>query len=70
MVVMNVAFNYSQYGSSYQCWLDLDNMATVVAQYAPILIIIILIFAVIEAAGSADFQRLEVKVFWHKKSIL
>ena len=60
IVLTTVALCYPDYGSTYQCWLDMEKTGLVVAQLTPMIILVILIFTMIEAAGNADYKTLEV----------
>lgn len=66
IVLITIATSYEKYGSSYQCWLDIGNIDLTIAQIAPMIILVIMIFAVIEAAGNADYYKtLEVYLqYW------
>ena len=48
---------FSDYGGSYQCWLQADT-PLLFGQLVPIVILASLTFTLIEAAGAADFRRL------------
>ena len=65
IVLITVAVCYEDYGSSYQCWLDVGNLGVTVAQIGPMVILVIMIFAMIEAAGNADYKALQVPVVKH-----
>ena len=55
-----IALQYDNYGATYQCWLDLQHFDLAVAQLIPLIVLIILIFTMIEAAGNADYKSLNV----------
>lgn len=55
----NLCFFYDEYGGVYHCWLQMDS-ALIFGQYIPIITLVILTFAIVEAAGSSDnYERLD-----------
>ena len=56
-VLVAIALHYDEYGGKYHCWLQMDTGLTM-AQFVPIIILVILIFTMIEAAGAAEYRRL------------
>jgi len=52
-----VSLEYTNYGGEYHCWLQLDS-SLMVAQYCPIVVLVILTLTLIEAAGAAEYRKL------------
>ena len=57
LVLFAMAFHLNDYGGEYHCWLQM-NKPLIYAQLVPIVILVILTFTLIEAAGNANFRRL------------
>ena len=55
ITLLNVAIMYKNYGGSYHCWLQV-NTNLMFGQMIPIVVIVILTFTMIEAAGAADYR--------------
>lgn len=53
IVLFNMCFEYRHYGAAYHCWLQMDTNL-MYGQYIPIIILVVLTFAIIESAGSSD----------------
>lgn len=53
VVMVVAALNFRHYGGSYHCWLQVDT-PLVVCQVVPMLVLVGLTFAIIEAAGAAS----------------
>ncbi|TRY77046.1 hypothetical protein TCAL_03852 [Tigriopus californicus] len=53
IVLFNMCFEYRHYGASYHCWLQMDTNL-MYGQYIPIIILVVLTFAIVESAGSSD----------------
>ena len=53
LICLSIAYNYQNYGGEYHCWLQVDSDLFTV-QLVPIVILVILIFTMIEAAGNAN----------------
>jgi hypothetical protein len=51
-----VGLNYDDYGGEYHCWLQV-NTSLMFGQMIPIIVLVILTFTMIEAAGVADYRR-------------
>ena len=57
VVLISIAFHWNDYGGEYHCWLRMDT-GLMMAQFIPLVVLVILILTMIEAAGSADYLRL------------
>ena len=57
LICLSIAYNYQNYGGEYHCWLQVDSDLFTV-QLVPIVILVILIFTMIEAAGNANYLDL------------
>ncbi|XP_064091051.1 adhesion G-protein coupled receptor D1-like [Macrobrachium nipponense] len=57
VVLVCMAFQLDNYGGDYHCWLRMDT-PLVYGHFIPIIIIIILTFALIEAAGAVSYKPL------------
>lgn len=53
IILFNMCFEYDNYGSTYHCWLQMDK-GIMYGQYAPIIVLVVTSFTIIEAAGAAD----------------
>ncbi|KAK7081539.1 hypothetical protein SK128_018351 [Halocaridina rubra] len=58
VILCCMCFEFENYGGKYHCWLQMDT-PLVYGQFVPVIIIIILTFTLIEAAGAADFKPLK-----------
>ncbi|XP_023330599.1 adhesion G-protein coupled receptor D1 isoform X2 [Eurytemora carolleeae] len=52
-----VSLQYKNYGGEYHCWLQMDT-PLMIAQYVPIITLVVLTLTLIEAAGAADYRKL------------
>ena len=57
VVLVSMGFHFNDYGGEYHCWLRMDT-DLLMAQIIPIVILVILTFTMIEAAGAAEYRRL------------
>ncbi|KAF2363623.1 GPCR family 2 secretin-like [Trinorchestia longiramus] len=58
IVGISVAFEWDNYGASYHCWLQMDT-GLLIAQQLPIIVLMIMTFTLIEAAGAAEYKPLK-----------
>lgn len=58
VVMLTVGLRYEDYGGDYHCWLRIDS-PLFYAQLAPMVTLVVLTFAMTEAAGSANFKALD-----------
>ena len=57
VILIVAAIQYENYGGDYHCWLRIDTPLSF-GQIVPTVILVILIFTVLEAAGAADYRKL------------
>jgi len=57
VVLVVVSLEYKNYGGDYHCWLQL-NSSLMIAQFVPIVILLVLTLTLIEAAGAAEYRNL------------
>jgi len=57
IILISMGLFLDQYGGKYHCWLQMDK-DLMMAQIIPIVVLVILIFTMIEAAGAAEYRRL------------
>ncbi|XP_068212021.1 adhesion G-protein coupled receptor D1-like [Palaemon carinicauda] len=58
VILICIAFQLDNYGGDYHCWLRMDT-PLVYGQFMPIIILIVLTFALIEAAGAVNYKPLK-----------
>ena len=57
VILLVASLQFNNYGGDYHCWLQV-NTPLMFGQIIPIVIIVILTFTVLEAAGAADYRKL------------
>ena len=57
VILIVTSMQYENYGGDYHCWLQV-NTPLVAGQVVPTVVIVILTFTVLEAAGAADYRKL------------
>ncbi|TRY76932.1 hypothetical protein TCAL_10625 [Tigriopus californicus] len=57
VILLSLGFHVGDYGGEYHCWLRM-NTGLMMTQIIPIVILVILTFTMIEAAGAAEYRRL------------
>ena len=57
IIFLSMGFHFNDYGGEYHCWIKM-NSGLLMAQIIPIIILVILTFTMIEAAGAAEYRRL------------
>ncbi len=55
IVLCMAGMQYENYGGGYHCWLQVDTNL-MFGQMIPIVVVVILTFTLIEAAGAADYR--------------
>ena len=53
IILFNMCFEYESYGAEYHCWLAMDT-GLLYGQYIPIVMMVVVSFTLIEAAGASD----------------
>jgi cytochrome bd-type quinol oxidase subunit 1 len=56
IVLISMGLFLDEYGGKYHCWLQMDK-DLMMAQIIPMVVLVILIFTMIEAAGAAEYRR-------------
>ena len=57
IILLVASLQFNNYGGDYHCWLQV-NTPLMFGEIIPIVIIVILTFTVLEAAGAADYRKL------------
>ncbi|CAL4061987.1 unnamed protein product, partial [Meganyctiphanes norvegica] len=58
IILFCMCFEYDNYGGKYHCWLQMDT-PLVYGQFIPVIVLVIITFTLIEAAGAAEYKPLK-----------
>ena len=57
IILIVASLQFENYGGEYHCWLQVDS-PMMFGQIVPTVVLVILIFTVLEAAGAAEYRKL------------
>ena len=57
IILIVASLQFENYGGEYHCWLQVDT-PMMFGQIVPTVVLVILIFTVLEAAGAAEYRKL------------
>ena len=57
IILIVASLQFENYGGEYHCWLQVDS-PMMFGQIVPTVVLVILIFIVLEAAGAAEYRKL------------
>ncbi len=64
IILSDMCFHYDNFGGEYHCWLRLDSNL-MYGIYIPMIMLVVMTFAVVEAAGSSDYTVCFLLTIWN-----